>query len=1273
MKKRVRIYKAPNGEGKFVNKTAQFLKKAQEGGVPDPSMMGYPGGKQQPQQQLTEDQLASIILKDIGAGLPREGIVVKLVNVFGREPNEAMQFVDQMYQYVEQQQQTEIDNAQEEDADSEEIVADEDAADVAPQPQPQEPVSPTGTQMSNEMALEDAPDDDDTDVASSIVMQYGGYYRAQEGMEVPIEMPDMSAYMPEGMTNYYGDPNAASDIAWAPPEMESTDDVEGSMNAYKGFVAPEMPEDIAIGSAKYGGSKQSKKQFVNSVLKLVKKQMGGDSENPKSAGYTDDNADPTGSGIRKKNLNKFIGSIKNETAVAAAKEQAEKHYDQMMQQKQQPPMQQYPVAQNGGEQDIYQGQDYENPMHHLQAFSQATGDVFKQDQNQMTQAQYGIQIGDENCGPRGCFGPIGPNSTDLTAQELELARIYGINDPGFSVEGTRNEIKDRQRQEWIDNQMKSGNTGYDDMIRGIYPKRSQPMPNVYGSAPGMNPFNVQPNPLGRFMGGYRMPAGLQGMPPITRLDVRRSGLFGRPRRYTAEFGQYSPMPGMGMPGQGVGFYGYGAKVLRWPATRTKVVSEAVSVNKKALEEVANATPTSTATTNVADPNVTTTVSTTTQGTVSTETKPGDLTQTQTVTTDGKTETNPTNPVVVKPTVVNKDKIIKEKGDGIYSYPGKTGIYQKKDGAWYIDPTGTGQKYQPLKSGDVKARIKALETNATPYKKPEQQVIKIPVNTENRPDLVRDATRIQTNIQPLEFNKPNFSTSRQIPNPSGYQPPVMYQRGTNPNPAQPVMNPLTGQPLPAQYWQVGGSTSANMMGDNGQLQRFVYGGDDYDDITQGDIDDVYSKDTANGDFPMAQYGRIVRNYFPANIMPQQYAQMQRGPYNPQTGQAQQFIPGAGTHLKSIDVKKSSWLTGAPKKYTITYGNEEMDPRKQNLITLPGSGTQTPESLSRQPERQHSNVEGLGMRAKMAIRHGENQMNRNDRRLARHPELLESDYMPAQPQFIDERGSNPGVDPQKAMEYMHQSLSLPNVPPAIISAPIPTSTPFSADQLYNMSGPMNTEMRYGGGLRRFLPRADGGAESPVTFTNNPALAGMTDVDMISLNPGIQGLDNSALTGFMNTNAPTRDQSQDPAEIKIDPNQIESHQAEKVYSGTPGDTSIDFKTKNVYDPDAMLNVANAGIRGVTGMIDRSRNKKNEAKMYDNLNADNLYASDPSKDRGDYDANTGLFRMDEQGQQWNSRSKKYGGNIYQDGGMVEGDEIFMTDEEIQEFLANGGDLEFI
>jgi hypothetical protein len=1149
MKKRVRIYKSSDGEGKFINKTAQFLQRTSTGGVPDSSMMGYPGAQQQ-SQELTDDQLASVVLQDISNSAPREAIVVKLVNVFGKEPMEAMQFVDQMYNYVEQQQQSEIDSEDNEDEESEEIVSGNDVMEIA---QPIEEESQSGTDMANEMILEDDGSDyDDNEAASDLIMKYGGYYRAQEGMEVPIEMPDVSAYLPENMfdaygnPNYYGDTNSAAEIAWAPPQMDGTDEQE-DINAFLGFETPEIPEEIIDEYAKYGGSKQNKKQFVSSVLKLVKKQMGGDNQDPKSADFTDDHADPTGSGVRKKNLNKFIGSIKNESAIAQAKEQAEQQYDQMMQQQQM--SQQYPVAQNGGEQNIYQGQDFENPMHHLAAYSQAAGDVFSQDQNQMIQARDG----------GGIFG--------------------------------------RQR-----------------------------MPRGYNF-------------------GY-------GLPPITKIDVRKSGwLTGRPRQYSIEFGQGSPMPGMGIPGQGAGTYGYGARTVRWPATRRSVVTDATSVNKEALKEVAKETPGSTATTNAANPETVTTVSTTTQGTVASTVKPGGTTQTQTKTVNGKTETNPVNSKTVQPTDKSDTKEKKTLNDGVYTYPGKNNLYKKKEGVWYIDTTGTGKKYQQLKSGDVKGRINALESKATLYKKSG-------ANTTQKVNPVAYSLG-----DPMAFTNALLSKDQ--------------------NQINKIMFP---------GYQEGGNTSQDMMGDNGELLKYVYGGDEYDDISQGDIDDVYSKDTANGDFPMAQFGRsigrAIRNYFPANVMPiGQYTRMQRGPYNTQTGQVQNFIPGAGTYLKNIDVKKSSWITGAPKKYTITYGNQEMDPRKQNIITLPGSGVQNSQSQGDNRtvnNNQRSDTKGLKLGSKAAVRKGELGNKINDWKL----KMLgldeygnkigseQSDKVPMsnlemltkQGKIWDEKSNRWIVKPEPLsapMQYMKDSLTLPNNP-----------QPFSSDQLINTSGPRNTEMQYGGDLRRFMPYVQTGAETPVTYTSNPALAGMTDVDMISLNPGISGINKSSFwndQASFNPPAPERDKSKDPIEYKVDPNQGQSHQAENVYSGTEGDVSMDFKTKNSYDPQAYLNVANAGIRSITGMINRAQDRKSEAKMYENYNADNLYAAKTVKDQGDYDPNTGLYRPPTQGQLHGSRSAKYGGDVYQDGGYVQGDEVYMTDDEIQEFLANGGDLEFI
>jgi hypothetical protein len=197
------------------------------------------------------------------------------------------------------------------------------------------------------------------------------------------------------------------------------------------------------------------------------------------------------------------------------------------------------------------------------------------------------------------------------------------------------------------------------------------------------------------------------------------------------------------------------------------------------------------------------------------------------------------------------------------------------------------------------------------------------------------------------------------------------------------------------------------------------------------------------------------------------------------------------------------------------------------------------------------------------------------------------------------------------------------------------------------------RFTGGMQQFQP---GG--SPVTYTDNPALVGMSNVDMISLNEGIPGLGESSLTGFMNTNAPVRDQSQDPKEVKTDPTQISSDQAKKAYQATPGDFSMDFKNKNIWeiDPEASLAVINAGARGVAGMIDRFKNRDRQAKLYDNLTADNLYASDPSLDRGDYSvtgSDYGLYRSPDQGGVHTSRSAQYGGMMYQDGGELDPYEI--------------------
>ena len=141
----------------------------------------------------------------------------------------------------------------------------------------------------------------------------------------------------------------------------------------------------------------------------------------------------------------------------------------------------------------------------------------------------------------------------------------------------------------------------------------------------------------------------------------------------------------------------------------------------------------------------------------------------------------------------------------------------------------------------------------------------------------------------------------------------------------------------------------------------------------------------------------------------------------------------------------------------------------------------------------------------------------------------------------------------------------------------------------------------------------------------------------------------------------------EIVMSPEEARKRIAENEFA-------VDFKNKNAYEVDAQgsLLAGNALARGLFGALEKRGQRRQNKNFYDKFTSDNLYADDTSRDRGDYDTNTGLYRPDEQGQVWNSRSKRYGG-FMQTGGFVEGDVIDMTPEELEEFLANGGEVEII
>jgi hypothetical protein len=129
-----------------------------------------------------------------------------------------------------------------------------------------------------------------------------------------------------------------------------------------------------------------------------------------------------------------------------------------------------------------------------------------------------------------------------------------------------------------------------------------------------------------------------------------------------------------------------------------------------------------------------------------------------------------------------------------------------------------------------------------------------------------------------------------------------------------------------------------------------------------------------------------------------------------------------------------------------------------------------------------------------------------------------------------------------------------------------------------------------------------------------------------------------------------------------------------------AVDVKNKNMFNVDFQQGLDQFNKYGnmFAQMLEGKDEAARQRKLYDQLAAENIYGSTSVTDRGTYDVNSGLFRQDEMGF---TGVIKYGGNIKQEGGDMEDDdygyseeeEVYMTPEEIEQFLMDGGDLEFI
>jgi hypothetical protein len=136
-----------------------------------------------------------------------------------------------------------------------------------------------------------------------------------------------------------------------------------------------------------------------------------------------------------------------------------------------------------------------------------------------------------------------------------------------------------------------------------------------------------------------------------------------------------------------------------------------------------------------------------------------------------------------------------------------------------------------------------------------------------------------------------------------------------------------------------------------------------------------------------------------------------------------------------------------------------------------------------------------------------------------------------------------------------------------------------------------------------------------------------------------------------------------ITIDPNQ-------------PKSVSQKFRNKQAWDIDkkGIGDLSLLAANAIANTADEVKANRQENQMLENLtSAETNFGINNTYDQGDYDPNSGLFRPNKTGFMGVS---KYGGGVYAMGGNTEDedeDTQYMTQEEIDDFIANGGELEYL
>lgn len=342
---------------------------------------------------------------------------------------------------------------------------------------------------------------------------------------------------------------------------------------------------------------------------------------------------------------------------------------------------------------------------------------------------------------------------------------------------------------------------------------------------------------------------------------------------------------------------------------------------------------------------------------------------------------------------------------------------------------------------------------------------------------------------------------------------------------------------------------------------------------------------------------------------------------------------GAPLVFSDVTKRGIL-GAPKQWTDYYMVED-DGSNVDLSQHPML-----QQYQQSAEQGSDDYSDLGIRARRAINKGERQ---TERQLARAERKGYNEP-------IDQELQDGGTPEDENFEFYRRLEKGMYTPP-----------------------PM---MRRGGRL----PMAFEGLENtPVSYTSNPAFEGQTEVDFTVNTAANTNLQPSSFWSNFQPAPVSGAPIQQPEQINIMPENVEEYQATKSTTAPKMPDPIKGKTLvqvnrqrediRTVDPEAALNMFNSAASFGLGLAGRKDQREQERQMYEqNFNPMKLYGTKARRDRGDWEVNQGSYR--DPGSIRLGRSKQFGGPMTDPN---EEDVMYMTDEQIQEFMAAGGEIEFL